>query len=242
MRSRQRIDEALLQIAARRVGLRSDSAVKMVRSRPRSARARRKNSLATRLGLPMPSGRASTTFLPTRRNASSTISPTSSNICGMALNSHAQTGGSIHMSLKKPALDPMSLEPRTGSGYPEPYRSRVLPREKRALGDALGLKKIGINQTMLPPGKESSMRHWHTHEEEFIYVLSGEVVLRTDAGEQTLTAGMCAGFPLGHQRRTSAGESQLTARRVPGDQQSRSGRRRASIPTSTCNSTAPTPR
>ncbi len=100
------------------------------------------------------------------------------------------------MSLNKPALDPMTLEARTGSGYPEPYRSRVLPREKRALGDALGLKTIGINQTTLPPGKESSMRHWHTHEEEFIYVLSGEVVLRTDAGEQLLTAGMCAGFPV----------------------------------------------
>jgi uncharacterized cupin superfamily protein len=101
------------------------------------------------------------------------------------------------MNLMKPALDPMSLPPRTGSGYPEPYRSRVLPREKRQLGDALGLRKIGINHTTLPPGKESSMRHWHTHEEEFIFVLSGEVVLRTDAGEQVLTAGMCAGFPLG---------------------------------------------
>jgi uncharacterized cupin superfamily protein len=101
------------------------------------------------------------------------------------------------MSLQKPALDPMSLTPRTGSGYPEPYRARVVPREKRQLGNALGLTKIGINHTTLPPGKESSMRHWHTHEEEFIYVLSGEVVLRTDAGEQTLTAGMCAGFPLG---------------------------------------------
>jgi len=103
------------------------------------------------------------------------------------------------MTLKKPALDPQTLEPRTGSGYPEPYRSRVLPREKRQLGNALGLTKIGINQTILPPGKESSMRHWHTHEEEFVYVLSGEVVLVTDAGEQTLTAGMCAGFPLGTQ-------------------------------------------
>ena len=101
------------------------------------------------------------------------------------------------MSLQKPALDPMSIAPRTGSGYPEPYRSRVVPREKRALGDALGLSKIGVNQTTLPPGKESSMRHWHTHEEEFIYVLDGEVVLCTDAGEQTLKAGMCAGFPVG---------------------------------------------
>jgi uncharacterized cupin superfamily protein len=103
----------------------------------------------------------------------------------------------MHMSLQKPALDPMTLEPRTSSGYPEPYRSRCLPREKRQLGNALGLTRIGINHTILPPGKESSMRHWHTHEEEFIYVLSGEVVLVTDAGEQTLQAGMCAGFPLG---------------------------------------------
>ena len=100
------------------------------------------------------------------------------------------------MNLNKPALDPMSLTPRTGSGYPEPYRSRVLPREKRALGDACGITKFGVNHTTLPPGKESSMRHWHTHEEEFIFVLSGEVVLRTDAGEQVLKAGMCAGFPV----------------------------------------------
>jgi len=91
----------------------------------------------------------------------------------------------------------LTLEPRLGSGYPEPYRSRVMPREKRALGDALGLKTIGINHTTLPPGTESSMRHWHTHEEEFVYVLSGEVVLRTNAGEQVLTAVMCAGFPAG---------------------------------------------
>jgi len=101
------------------------------------------------------------------------------------------------MSLKKPALDPRSIEPRTGSGYPEPYRSRVAPREKRALGNALGLTRIGINHTTLPPGKESSMRHWHTHEEEFIFVLSGAVILVTDDGEQVLTAGMCCGFPLG---------------------------------------------
>ena len=101
------------------------------------------------------------------------------------------------MELKKPALDPATLEPRIASGYPEPYRSQVLPREKRALGDPLGLKTIGINQTILAPGKESSMRHWHTHEEEFVFVLSGEVVLHTDAGEQVLKAGMCAGFPLG---------------------------------------------
>ena len=103
------------------------------------------------------------------------------------------------MSVQRPALDPQTLEAVSRSGYPEPYRARVLPREKRRLGDALGLTRIGINQTLLPPGKESSMRHWHTHEDEFVYVLSGEVVLRTQAGEQPLRAGMCAGFPAGSQ-------------------------------------------
>ncbi|MBA2543511.1 MAG: cupin domain-containing protein [Deltaproteobacteria bacterium] len=94
-------------------------------------------------------------------------------------------------------IDPSQLPVRNTSGYPEPYRSRVLPREKRALGDAFGLTKVGINLTTLPPGKESSMRHWHTREDEFIYVVEGEVVMRNDAGEHVLRAGTCAGFPAG---------------------------------------------
>ena len=98
---------------------------------------------------------------------------------------------------RPPFVDPETIPPRTSSGYPEPYRSRVLPREKRALGDALGLTKIGVNLTTLLPGKESSMRHWHTHEDELLYVLEGEVVLCTDAGEHVLRAGTCAGFPAG---------------------------------------------
>ena len=94
-------------------------------------------------------------------------------------------------------INPLELQPNTRSGYPEPFRSRVLPREKRALGDAAGLTRIGFNYTVLMPGKESSMRHWHTHEDELVYMLSGELVLVTDAGEQTLRAGQCAGFPAG---------------------------------------------
>jgi len=101
------------------------------------------------------------------------------------------------MQLKQPALDPATVESRSTSGYPEPFRSRVLPREKRALGAALGLARLGINLTTLPPGKESSMRHFHTHEDEFVFVLEGEVVLCTDEGEQRLGPGMCAGFPAG---------------------------------------------
>jgi len=103
------------------------------------------------------------------------------------------------MSLRKPALDPQAVEVLSRTAYPEPYRSRVMPRSKRRLGDALGLTRVGINLTTLAPGKESSMRHWHTHEDEFVYVLEGEVVLRTEAGEQLLRAGACAGWAAGAQ-------------------------------------------
>jgi len=99
--------------------------------------------------------------------------------------------------LKPPALDPTQLPPRIASLYPEPFRSRVLPREKRGLAAPLGLTQLGVNLTTLPAGKESSMRHFHTREDEFIFVLEGTVVLRTNQGEQVLTAGTCAGFPAG---------------------------------------------
>ena len=98
------------------------------------------------------------------------------------------------MPLKLPALDPAALAPRAGSSLPEHFRVRMFPRETRALGTALGLTKLGINLTVLPPGKESSLRHFHTHEDEFVFLLEGELVLRSDESEQVLTAGMCAGF------------------------------------------------
>jgi len=97
------------------------------------------------------------------------------------------------------AILPVDLEANNRSGYPEPFRSQVLPREKRALGDAAGLTRIGVNHTTLWPGAASSMRHWHTQEDELVYVLSGELILVTDAGEQALKAGQCAGFPAGLQ-------------------------------------------
>lgn len=96
-----------------------------------------------------------------------------------------------------PALRALDLPARTSSLYPEPFRSRVLPREKRALGDAFGLTGFGVNLTVLHPGAESSMRHWHTHEDELVYILDGEVVLVTDQGEQILGPGMVAGFRAG---------------------------------------------
>ena len=96
-----------------------------------------------------------------------------------------------------PALDPATVFERTGSGYPEPFRAPCVARGKRALGNELGLTHFGVNLTRLEPGAWSAQRHWHTRQDEFVYVLAGEVVLVTDAGEQTLGAGMAAGFPAG---------------------------------------------
>jgi uncharacterized cupin superfamily protein len=96
-----------------------------------------------------------------------------------------------------PALDPATVEARKGSSYPQPWASACGDREKQALGDALGLNAFGVNLVRLPPGALSSQRHWHSHEDEFVYVLAGELTLITDAGEQLLKPGMAAGFPAG---------------------------------------------
>ena len=98
---------------------------------------------------------------------------------------------------RPPALDPAGVAERVGSSYPEPFRGRVGERRKRALGDALGLRNFGVNLVLLAPGAVSSMRHWHDRQDEFVYVLEGELALVTDAGAQPLKAGMAAGFPAG---------------------------------------------
>ena len=99
--------------------------------------------------------------------------------------------------LRLPALDPATVPEKRGSGYPEPFRSRMGDRVKRRLGDACGLTRFGVNLVTLGPGGQSALRHWHTHEDEFVYVLDGEVVLVTNGGEQVLRAGDCAGYPAG---------------------------------------------
>lgn len=101
--------------------------------------------------------------------------------------------------LRLPALDPADVKAVEGSSYPDTFKPAVAGRAKRRLGDALGLKHFGVNVTTIGPGAHSALRHWHTREDEFIYMLSGELVLVTEAGEQVLTAGMCAGFPAGKQ-------------------------------------------
>ena len=103
------------------------------------------------------------------------------------------------ISCKPPVLDPRSVEPHRGSGYPKPFDEPCRARERQALGDPLGLTQFGVNLLTLEPGAWSSQRHWHLEEDEFVYVLEGEVALVTDAGEQRLTPGMAAGFPAGHR-------------------------------------------
>src|SRR5260221_10485702 len=94
-----------------------------------------------------------------------------------------------------PRIDVASLEERKGSGYPSPFDEPCAGRVRKALGDAAGLNDFGVNRLTLPPGAWSSQRHWHSQEDEFVFVVSGEVVLVTDAGETLLRAGDCAGFP-----------------------------------------------
>jgi uncharacterized cupin superfamily protein len=96
-----------------------------------------------------------------------------------------------------PALDPASVKTVSGSGYPREFAARMGDRVKRRLGDACGLTHMGVNLVTLGPNGQSALRHWHTSEDEFVYMLEGELTLITDAGEQTLTAGMAAGFPAG---------------------------------------------
>ena len=89
------------------------------------------------------------------------------------------------------------VEPRVGSNYPPEFRARVHGRSKRALGDPFGLDQFGVNLTELAPGAFSALRHWHSHEDEFVYVLEGEITLITDAGEEVLQPGDCVGFKAG---------------------------------------------
>src|ERR1700756_1657722 len=96
------------------------------------------------------------------------------------------------------AIDAASTPPaRASRGYPDPFAARVAGRERRALGDVFGLTNFGVNLTRLPPGGMSALRHMHMREDEFIYIIEGEPVLVTDAGETPLQVGMCAGFKAG---------------------------------------------
>lgn len=94
-------------------------------------------------------------------------------------------------------IDPEKVLESTGSNYPQQFKSTVSGRVKKRLGNAAGLKNFGVNLVRLAPGSCSSLRHWHTRQDEFIYVLEGEVTLITNSGEQVLKPGIAVGFPAG---------------------------------------------
>ena len=123
-------------------------------------------------------------------------------------------------------IDTQQLAPVVGSGYPAPFDLPCRERVRRRLGDAAALTQFGVNLLTLRPGAWSSQRHWHTAEDEFIYVLAGEVVLVTEGGEELLGPGDCAGFPAGvsdghHLQNRSAREAvvlEVGSRRIAEDE------------------------
>ncbi|MBY9067783.1 cupin domain-containing protein [Hyphomonas sp. WL0036] len=96
-----------------------------------------------------------------------------------------------------PKIDISTVPEGKGTRYPAPYGEPCRDRHWRALGNAAGLTQFGVNLLTLDPGVWSSQRHWHTHEDEFVWVLEGEVVMVTDEGRELMRAGDCAGFPAG---------------------------------------------
>jgi len=101
----------------------------------------------------------------------------------------------VKIAMKK--IDVGQLQVRTDTDYPPPYDEPCRGYQRRRLGDAAGLTQFGVNLLELWPGQWSSQRHWHTAEDEFAYVLAGEVTLVSDDGEEVLRAGDCVGFKCG---------------------------------------------
>ena len=96
-----------------------------------------------------------------------------------------------------PRIDIAAVPKRRGAGYPPPFDAPHADRIRQRLGDAGRLTDFGVNLMHLPPGNWSSQRHWHSHEDEFVYVLDGELTLVEDGGETVLCAGDSAAFPKG---------------------------------------------
>jgi uncharacterized cupin superfamily protein len=96
-----------------------------------------------------------------------------------------------------PKIDISKAALRTTSGYPAPFQKAVMGRERIALGNLAGLTQFGVNFTRLKPGAASALRHWHEAEDEFVYVLEGDLTLIEEDGEKLLRAGEAAGFKAG---------------------------------------------
>lgn len=108
-----------------------------------------------------------------------------------------------------PKVDIETAPTINGTSYPDPFAEPCKPRRRWRLGDAVGLDQFGVNLLRLPAGAWSSQRHWHSSEDEFVWILSGEVVLVEEDGETVLRAGDCAGFkagvPNGHKIENRSG-------------------------------------
>ena len=96
-----------------------------------------------------------------------------------------------------PKIDLSAVPVRVGTGYPDSFNEACAGRTRKRVGNAGGITDFGVNLMTLPPGKWSSQRHWHSHEDEFVYVLDGELTLVEDQAEALLQAGDCAAFPKG---------------------------------------------
>jgi uncharacterized cupin superfamily protein len=96
-----------------------------------------------------------------------------------------------------PKIDIAKAVVRSKGVYPQPYSKVTDGREKAALGNVAGLTQFGVNLTRLKPGAASALRHWHEQEDEFVYIVEGELVLIEDGGETLLKPGDCAGFKAG---------------------------------------------
>ena len=98
-----------------------------------------------------------------------------------------------------PKIDIASIPAQRITSYPSKFAAVIAGREKQKLGDAVGIGQFGVNITRIKPGSASALRHWHEQEDEFIYVLEGELVLVEDTGETVLRPGDAAGFKCGSE-------------------------------------------
>lgn len=110
-----------------------------------------------------------------------------------------------------PKVDIAQVPVKSGSFYPAPFKAEHEGRHKQALGDAVGLTQFGVNIARIEPGQSSALRHWHEQEDEFIYMLEGELVLIENGGEVVLRPGDAAGFKAG------SGNAHKLANRGTGD-------------------------
>jgi len=122
------------------------------------------------------------------------------------------------------AVVALEVEAESSGGYPEPFNARMGDADWRRLGNVFGLTQFGVNLETYEPGAQSALRHWHTLSDEFVYVLEGELVLRTEAGETIMRPGMCAGFKAGVRnahhlvnRSNKLARLLVLGTRVPGD-------------------------